>query len=107
MALTFAKVLDASDYWGAQPVTVWDITFDNSYPSGGYTIAAGTVGLRVIMGVDLVGGNTAALGQEYYWNNVTGKLMVLMAAAATLANADLTNATNIATLVARFRFFGR
>lgn len=96
MALTFTPVKDESpDYFGATPVTVFDITMDNAYPAGGYVVVGANVGLRLLLGMHLIGGNAAALGLYYHWRTDTGKLQAIFpsgggaAAPVTLANAAI------------------
>lgn len=109
MALTIAKVADeAPDYWGATPIGFFDITFDNSYPAGGYAVTAKQFGLRILSGMIAVGGNTAGAVNSYYYNSQTGKLMVLEAGAgAPVAFADTTAATDLSTFTQRFLVFGQ
>lgn len=49
MGLTIAKLSPSGDtVWGNKRVKVRELTFDNSYPTGGESLTAADVGLKVI-----------------------------------------------------------
>lgn len=61
MSLTLTKVNGAEDVWGRTYTTVYDITYDSSYPlTNGYVINGQDVGLRNLIGAQVIGGNKAA-----------------------------------------------
>lgn len=107
MSVTVVAVGDNKrDVYGATEVAMFDVTFDNSYPAGGYAVVAKTFGLsRPIAGIAFIAVNTAGIVQMFYYNNQTGKIMVLMVGASTAAFADLTPTTNIATMTVRALVF--
>ena len=60
MSLTLTKIPDSGDAWGRHRAVVFDVTFDNSYPlTNGYTINAQDVGLKYLLGAQVIGGNKA------------------------------------------------
>jgi|SRR5690348_9685453 len=63
------------------------IAGDNSYPTGGYAIAPGDVGLGFqIDALDIV--NCSVCPWRPFWNRATGKLqLVVMSTGAEVANA--------------------
>ena len=67
---------------GAFYVTVDDVTFDTSYPLGGYSLA-GIIPLQTILGCDPMGGTTAGSGYSPFWNTGTSKLQLLTGASVT------------------------
>lgn len=72
MAATITQVKSGEDVWGKHYVKVFDVTLDTSYPnSTGYVIKAQDVGLRVITGVKVIGGNKAA-GALLAWPDLLG-----------------------------------
>lgn len=78
MALTLTVVKDYTNVsWGNLRASLYTVAPDNSYPAGGYAIAAATVGLRVIYGIKPIGSNTASVGYVPNWNTQTGKLQFL------------------------------
>lgn len=61
MSLTLTPVRGAEDVWGRTRTTVFDITYDTSYPlSAGYVINAQDVGLKNFLSAHVEGGNKAA-----------------------------------------------
>ena len=77
MAVTLTGIAGGGDVWGRHRVDLRQITGDASYPAGGYAISGPQVGLRSIVGMTYLGGNTAAAGIVPFWNNATGKLQFL------------------------------
>jgi len=74
MAATLTQVKSGEDVWGKHYVKVFDATLDTSYPnSTGYVINAQDVGLRVITGVKVLGGNKVA-GALIAWPDLLGTL---------------------------------
>ncbi len=75
MAATLIKVPDSEDHWGKRRVEAGYMTFDTSYPLGGYPIDPATFGFKPGTLVVLVGPTTNALYFCQY-NSVTGNLVV-------------------------------
>lgn len=97
MAVTLAVVKDYGNIsWGNLRASLYTVTLDNSYGTGGYAIAASSVALRVIYGVHTIGGNTATAGYVPKWNTQTGKFMMYtqLGAGATLLVQNGTSGTN-------------
>lgn len=70
------------------------ITFDNSYPAGGYAITPTSFGL-VQIAIVLVPGLTL-LGRKVIWDSVNGKIKLYTTAADGVGAAtDMTAATDI------------
>jgi hypothetical protein len=80
MAATAVNVVRGD--MGAFYVSIDDVTFDSSYPSGGYSMA-GIIPLQTILGMDEVGGNAGAIGYYPFWNTATNKLLFAVGAAFT------------------------
>ena len=62
------------------------VTFDSSYPTGGETLTASTLGLSSILNVVI--GGTSAGGFMAVWDPVNGKILLFDAAFAQAANAS-------------------
>lgn len=70
MPLTITRVPDGNDVWGRTNIQYVDIALDNSYPaSTGYVVNAQDVGLRLIKGATVVGGNQASGGMVLAFDN--------------------------------------
>ena len=87
MALTYAEVEGARGEGGWIRETFFDITLDNSYPTGGETIAAKNVGLQQLFGLDVIGqglvsGSAPTSAYFFEFNPYTGKLQAFEATAA-------------------------
>ncbi len=85
MALTVTEVGAARGIHGTVRETFYDVTFDNSYPTGGEALAAQNVGLDTIYGLTVVGqgladGTPATTAYVVTWDQVNGKLQVFTAA---------------------------
>ena len=100
MALSYAKVRDGESRVGRRKHQYWDITGDNSYPTGGYTISAAKVGLKTIQGIEVIRANTAAVATSARWNSTTGKLMLYN------GSTQVSNATNVSGYTYRIIFIG-
>jgi hypothetical protein len=77
MALTRTRIKEAEDVLGGRTrCTLYDLTPDASYPAGGYSLEAASIGLKILRGMLPLGGN--ALGQNYKptYDNVTKKFTV-------------------------------
>ena len=91
MAATIARVVGTENLVGKLRAVMFDLTGDNSYPAGGYPVTAAMLGLRSLLAMDFIAGNTAGIGSSPYWNSQTGKVQF------QLSGADLTPATNVST----------
>lgn len=77
MAVTLAIVKDYGNVsWGNLRASLYTVTLDNSYPTGGYAITAAQVALRVLYGIKALGGNTATAGYTPAWNTQTAKFQM-------------------------------
>lgn len=81
MALTFAPVNNAVGTPGTFRETVYDVTLDSSYPTGGEAISGKDVGLFSIYGLEAIGVSTVAgtaptTGYTFQWDFKNGKLQV-------------------------------
>lgn len=80
MALTFTKVKHNTFPNGR--CHIYDVTFDNSYPTAGEAVTASNFGLTTINGVNAIfSGATAANGRIITFNPTTSKLLVWTAPA--------------------------
>lgn len=92
MALTFVPRTDqinqkAPNIIGDLKLWIGRITFDNSYPTGGETIAKADVGFDVAIDAVVPLGNT--LGNRVpVWNNATKKLLLFTALGTEAVNAS-------------------
>jgi hypothetical protein len=91
LAATITRVVGSENVVGKLRAVMFDLTGDSSYPAGGYAVTAAVLGLRTLLGIDFVAGNTAGIGASPYWNSQTGKVMF------QLSGADLTATTNVST----------
>lgn len=93
MALTVAPVVNT--VVGNQKMTVSTVTFDSSYPTGGEAMAAADVGLNVI---DVcIPYASDGYGVEYDGTNLV---------AYSAADTEVTDATDLSTLVIQVLCFG-
>ena len=76
--LVLTAVRNREDVWGRTRTNLFDVTFSDSYVTGGYTLTPHRVGLSTLQGVALEGGNTASLTYLPYFNTTTGKLQVVL-----------------------------
>ncbi len=93
---------------GDLAIRVVDITLDNAYAGGGWTIAPSGVGLGtsgVILAVIPTGSEQ---GRLLEWDQVNGKLQVRDASgAANAASPEITTLTQMDTMVARLVVIGQ
>jgi hypothetical protein len=87
---------------GPIPTSVVAVTGDTSYPTSGYTAALGFTAAnlncgRGIIGVALLGSNTAALGYVPWYNSTTGNLQILVSAGAGVALEEVPGNPNVST----------
>jgi hypothetical protein len=104
MALTITKFFDQGfDAWGATDVGLFNVTGDTSYPAGGYAVTGTTFAFRLLGGLTQLANNTAAIGYELWYNNVTDKIQVVLNGAdasglqVTLGTASGTSTLSVAT----------
>ena len=94
MALTISNV--ARTVFGNKRVVFADVTFDNSYPTGGLDLAPGDFGLRHI---DFIN-PTPSGGYTFPYNAAGGKLLAFSGA------SEVSNGTNLATVTTRTMVVG-
>lgn len=63
MALVLTKLADSEDIWGKHRVSIWDITGDTSYPTGGTVVTAAQFAMRRLYGMKNIGGGNILAGQ--------------------------------------------
>jgi hypothetical protein len=104
LVVTLTGVVGGGDVWGKHRVDIRDITGDSSYPAGGYALTGQTFGLRSIVGMSFIGGNTAAVGIIPYWNNQTNKLQFIyptQTGTSPNVGAEAVAGTNLSTVTVR------
>jgi hypothetical protein len=79
MALTSVNAI-RGDLGAAGYISIDDITFDASYPAGGYAVPA-SIPIYTILAMTEVGGATASGPYEFFWNRTTSKLQVFVSPA--------------------------
>lgn len=85
--MAFSQVIAGSgdnkrDVYGSTDVSIATIAFGagDTYVAGGLALLAALFGLsRPILGVIVIGSNTAGVGLNWSWNSQTQKLQALMA----------------------------
>lgn len=97
MALTVAQV-GRSTVFGNKKVTVADITFDSSYPTGGEDLNPSALGLAFVDFLVADGAN----GYNMVYDYANSKLK----AYGSTAGTEVANATNLATVVCRVMAVG-
>lgn len=85
MAITKTLVPDSRDAWGKHNTESYDITLDTSYPTGGYSIPASSLGWSEITEVIFGGESGSTKGYHPVWDTANKKLMLFRAAGATPA----------------------
>lgn len=67
------------DQWNEGPITkiVANYTLQTSYAAGGVAITPGELGMSKILGINVLGVNTAGIGLNHVWNKQTAKLMAI------------------------------
>lgn len=115
MALTFTQVDGAElGQFGRFTVTVYDVTLDTDYPTAGWPITPGEVGLgAIIFGAHPIahrGASAAAAttGYVFMFDAVDGKLQAFDTGAAQAAPLDETTAgdNDLDGRVVRLMFYG-
>lgn len=79
MALSFTAVNNAVGTPGTFRETIYDVTLDSSYPTGGEAINGKDVGLASIYGMEVIGQSTVAgtaptSSYTFKWDHKNGKL---------------------------------
>lgn len=95
MALTSA--VKVQTVVGDRRLSVTNLTFDTSYPTGGYAVTPSTFGLGV---VDAVLADNPS-GYDVYYNAATGKVQVFSS-----GNTEVVAATNLSAVTAHVVAFG-
>jgi len=72
MAITLVRIQSDLIIGGNRRASLWNVTGDSFYPSGGYAVTGANFGLRSIEGIDQWGTNTT--GSTCVYNTLTGKL---------------------------------
>jgi hypothetical protein len=95
MAITIGKVnLDSRNHViGNRREICVDVTLDNSYPTGGYTLATSTLGVDGV--TDYVFAQATTTGHLPVYNYATKKLMVFS------GGTEIANATDLSAVVLR------
>jgi len=96
MAAT-AKNIVRGDVGGAGYLSIDDVTFDNSYATGGYSVS-GIIPINNIQAMTQVGGTTGSGGYEAIYNTTTGKLQIFVSAAVN-PTVTITGGSSTATSV--------
>lgn len=112
MALTLTQIKCGRGQSGQFSEAIYDIQFDNSYPTGGYAVSAHDFGLgTVLMGMSEVGQSlttSAAITTKYIlnYNKGTGKIQLFVDAGSNAPLAELAAAQNVATRIITVRVAG-
>lgn len=112
MALTIAAVRGARSVSGTIREEFFDITFDTSYPTGGYAVTARSFGIGAALfgiaevGQGLVAGTATTVSYKLTYDPGTGKIQLFVSAADTVALTEVANTTNLATRKIRVRVTG-
>ena len=108
MALTVSRVTRST--FGNKRVVVADVTFDNSYTTGGLALTATTLGLRkveAVLGVTAVSSTPTKFDAAYDYTN--SKLLAYGTNAtpgAAVADVQVTNGTDLSTFTVRLVALG-
>lgn len=112
MALTIAKVSGGDYVIGNKKVRTRDITFDNSYATGGIACTAASVGLRQVTSAFCDGGAKNAAGTSLvpvrydYANNKLQAYRYDGASAGKAFLEEVTAAVDLSTFTVRMTFVG-
>lgn len=100
MSLTSQRIRDGQDVWGMHMINMRDFTGDAAYPTGGYALTGTQFGFgnKALDGVVCIGGDADSAIYDFYYNNVSRKLLILS------AGAEVVNGTDLSTLT--FRLLG-
>lgn len=75
MALTITQKV--ASVFGNARVGIYDIDFDNSYPTGGEAVSASSLGLSEILYLSVIPRDAASGRLLYNWDVANGKIQVL------------------------------
>lgn len=112
MSLTLSNVSAANTVWGNKRVRVYDVTFDNSYPTGGESLVASDVKLKKIeqviphgAAVDSDGsGGTQAVAVTY--DHTNSKLQAFESGASGAVLPEKGNTESLANYTVRVTVIG-
>ncbi len=112
MAITITAVTGASGVAGNKRTRVYDVTLDNSYPTGGYSITPAQVGLKKIEFVDAGGGAKNSAGTSLVpvrFDYTNSKLQAYRYDGASAGKAfleEVSNAVDLSAFSVRLTFIG-
>ena len=112
MALTITPVRGAHTVGGTMRGEMFDITFDTSYPTGGYAVTARDFGIGAAIfgiieaGQGLVAGTATTVNYKLGYDPGTKKIQLFVSAADTVALTEVAAAVNLATRKIRVLVFG-
>jgi hypothetical protein len=92
-----------NDLWGNSRVTLGTYTFSSSYPTGGESLSAADLGMRVIEKVHVSQG---VGGYVFRYNYSTQKLMVFKGNGAAVLTEEA-NATNLSSITVNLQAIGQ
>lgn len=110
--MTFTAVSNAVGTPGTFRETVYDITFDSSYPTGGETVNPKDVGLSSLMGmsvqgVSLVAGTAPTTSPVFSYDFKNGKIQAFRTGTSADTNLnEVANGQSLATFIVRVRAAG-
>lgn len=94
---TFVPVKGADFTAGRMRGAVYDVTFSSSYTTGGEVFTSDDVGMVSVVGMQQIGGNSAAASLLYEYDTANSKILVLYpsgggaASPAALADPAITS----------------
>lgn len=90
MPLTYSNI-GKPDVIGRRKITFSDVTFDNSYATGGESIGGGTLNVAAnkIIGVSVLGGNAASAAYRITYDTANKKLLAYSGASQVANTTDL------------------
>jgi hypothetical protein len=105
MAATVAEV--SRDNTGGRLRLIVDITGDNSYPTGGWAVTPAQLGVQRIDRVSADVKSPSTTSYIAQWDYANNKIKVFWTGAAVNGTlGEVTNATNLSTLVLRAEVVG-
>jgi len=89
MGLTYTRVSGGEGSWGQIRFKVFDVLYDNSYPTGGEVLSPAMIGLQNIVGSLQIGVKDATSGgvMTQFVPGATPKLMALRSAGGTVTGS--------------------
>jgi|SRR5688572_22743211 len=106
MALTIARLAENIPLGrGDKAVGFFQVTFDNSYPTGGEAIAASDFGFDSIDFAD-VNSRSDVTGKTVAWDRANSKLLVYTDLAADGISAEAANASDQSAVIVRLAVYG-